>query len=61
MSGLENLRVITQQYNLGTKQLLDVLTAQASLDLARSNLIAARLSARVAKANIEALIGRDLK
>jgi outer membrane protein len=57
----ENLRVVNQQYNLGTKQLLDVLTAQASLDQARSNLIAARLNARVAKANIEALIGRDLK
>ena len=41
--------------------LLDVLTAQASLDQARYNLIAARLNARVAKANIEALIGRDLK
>jgi outer membrane protein len=60
-SATENLRVVTQQYNLGTKQLLDVLTAQASLDQARSNLIAARLNARVAKANIEALIGRDLK
>lgn len=61
VSALENLRVVTQQYNLGTKQLLDVLTAQASLDLARSNLISARLNARVAKANIEALIGRDIK
>jgi outer membrane protein len=60
-SAEENLRVVNQQYNLGTKQLLDVLTAQTSLDQARSNLIAARLNARVAKANIEALIGRDLK
>jgi outer membrane protein len=56
----ENLRVITQQYNLGTKQLLDLLTAQTSLDQQRLNLITARQNARIAKANIEALIGRDL-
>ena len=56
----EALRVVQQRYNLGTAQLLDVLTAQATLDNARSNLIAARLNARTAKANIEALIGRDL-
>lgn len=56
----ENLRVITQQYNLGTKQLLDLLTAQTSLDNQRIALINARQNARIAKANIEALIGRDL-
>ena len=56
----ENLRVITQQYNLGTKQLLDLLTAQTSLDQQRIALINARQNARIAKANIEALIGRDL-
>src|SRR5207247_148360 len=49
----ENIRVITQQYNLGAKQLLDVLTAQAFLDNARFALIQARLNARTAKANIE--------
>jgi len=57
----ENLRVVTRQYSLGTKQLLDLLTAQTSLDNARNGLITARQSARIAKANIEALIGRDLK
>ncbi|MFI5310823.1 MAG: TolC family protein [Gemmatimonadales bacterium] len=56
----ENLRVVTQQYNLGTKQLLDLLTAQTSLDAQRLALITARQNARIAKANIEALIGRDL-
>ncbi|MDA1081875.1 MAG: TolC family protein [Gemmatimonadetes bacterium] len=57
----ENLRVVQQQYNLGTKQLLDLLTAQTSLDNARTSLITSRQNARLAKANIESLIGRDLK
>ena len=60
-SATENLRVQTQRYNIGTALQLDVTTAQAALDLARFNLIQARLNARTAKANIEALIGRDLK
>ena len=60
-SATENLRVQTQRYNIGTALQVDVTTAQAALDLARFNLIQARLNARTAKANIEALIGRDLK
>jgi outer membrane protein len=60
-SATENLRVQTQRYNIGTALQLDVTTAQAALDLARFNLISARLNARTAKASIEALIGRDLK
>jgi len=60
-SATENLRVQQQRYNIGTALQVDVTTAQAALDLARFNLITARLNARTAKANIEALIGRDLK
>lgn len=60
-SAEENLRVVQQQYNLGTKQLLDLITAQASLDNARSSIITSRQNARIAKANIEQIIGRDLK
>lgn len=60
-SATENLRVQTQRYNIGTALQVDVTTAQAALDQARFNLITARLNARTAKANIEALIGRDLK
>jgi outer membrane protein len=59
-SAEENLRVVQQQYNLGTKQLLDLLTAQTSLDNSRATLIQSRQTARLAKANIESLIGRDL-
>ena len=43
----ENLRVVQQQYNLGTKQLLDLLTAQLQLDNARATLIQARASSSV--------------
>jgi outer membrane protein len=60
-SATENLRVQTQRYNIGTALQVDVTTAQAALDQARFNLISARLSSRTAKANIEALIGRDIK
>lgn len=57
----ENLRVVQQQYNLGTRQLLDLMTAQNSLDNARTTLITSRQNARLAKANIEQIIGRDLR
>jgi outer membrane protein len=57
----ENLRVVRQRYNLGAAAQVDVITAEAALDAARAQLIQARLNARTAKANIEALIGRDLK
>jgi outer membrane protein len=60
-SATENLRVQQQRYNIGTALQVDVTTAQAALDLARFNLISARLNARTAKANIEALIGKDLR
>lgn len=48
------------QYRAGAKTLLDVLTSQSALATARQNLIQARLAARTAKAQIEALLGKDL-
>jgi outer membrane protein len=56
----EDLRVQQQRYELGAATLLDVLTSQTQLVNARTALIQARLDARVARAQIEALIGRDL-
>ena len=41
--------------------MLDVLTSQTTLDQARAALIQARYDARIAKAQVEALVGRDLK
>jgi outer membrane protein len=56
----EDLRVQQQRYNLGASTLLDVLTSQATLDNARTALIQARQDVRVARAQLEALVGRDL-
>lgn len=56
----EDLRVQQQRYVLGASLLLDVLTSQSTLDAARSALIQARQDVRVARAQLEALVGRDL-
>ena len=56
----EDLRVQQQRYALGASTLLDVLTSQTQLTQARLSLIQARYDARVAKAQIEALVGRTL-
>lgn len=60
-AAIEAVRVVEQRYNLGAASLLEVLQAQTTLDNARAALINARVNSRIAKANIEALIGRDLK
>ncbi len=57
----EDLRVQQQRYTLGASTLLDLLTSQLTLNQARASLIQARLDARVARAQIEALIGRELR
>ena len=57
----EDLRVQRQRYALGASTLLDVLTSQTTLDAARSALIQARQDFRVARAQIEALVGRELQ
>jgi outer membrane protein len=56
----EDLRVQQQRYALGASTLLDVLTSQTQLNTARADLIQARYDYRVARAQLEALIGRDL-
>ena len=56
----EDLRVQQQRYALGASTLLDVLTSQTTLDAARSALIQARQDVRIARAQLEALVGRDL-
>jgi outer membrane protein len=56
----EDLRVQQQRYAMGASTLLDVLTSQSTLDAARSALIQARQDIRVARAQLEALVGRDL-
>ena len=56
----EDLRVQQQRYAVGGSTILDVLTSQTQLNEARSNLIRARYDQRVAKAQLEALVGREL-
>ena len=56
----EDVRVQQKRYELGATTLLDLLTSQTALDNARIALIRARYDYRVAKAQLEALIGRDL-
>jgi outer membrane protein len=59
-AALEDLRVQQARYELGASTLLEVLTSQAQLDQSRTALIRARYDYRVAKAQLEALIGHDL-
>jgi outer membrane protein len=56
----EDLRVQQQRYALGASTLLDVLTSQSTLDAARSALIQARQDFRISRAQLEALVGREL-
>ena len=56
----EDLRVQQQRYAVGGSTLLDVLTSQTQLDQARQDLIRARYDQRIAKAQLEALVGQDL-
>lgn len=56
----EDLRVQQQRYAVGNSTLLDVLTSQTQLAQSRRDLIRARYDQRVARAQLEALVGRDL-
>jgi outer membrane protein len=56
----EDLRVQQRRYSLGASTFLDVLTSQVTLNQARGALIQARFDARVAKAQIETLTGKDM-
>ena len=60
-AAVEDLRVQQKRYELGASTFLDVLTSQTQLDQSRTALIRARYDYRVAKAQLEALIGRDLQ
>ncbi|UCD24126.1 MAG: TolC family protein [Gemmatimonadota bacterium] len=59
-AGQEDLRVQRERYRLGAATLVEVLVAQASLDSAEVSVVQARLDYLVTKAQIEALIGREL-
>lgn len=56
----ENLRVQQERYRVGAATIVDVQTAEASVATAASDMVRARLDFLVARAQIEALIGRTL-
>jgi outer membrane protein len=56
----EDLRVQQQRYALGASTLLDLLTSQTQLNVARQALIQARFDSRVARAQLSSLLGREL-
>jgi outer membrane protein len=59
-AALEDLREQQDKYSIGAAVLLDVLTSQATLDQARHDLIQAHYDQRVARVQLEALVGRSL-
>ena len=56
----EDLRVQQERYRLGAATILEVLTTQVSLDQAAVDLVQSRLDFLVARAQLEALLGREL-
>lgn len=57
----EDLRVQQQRYTLGASTQLELLTTQTQLNSARYNLVNARYQVRIAKAQLEQLIGREIR
>ena len=57
----EDLRVQQQRYTLGASTQLELLTTQTQLNSARFNLVNARYQVRIAKAQLEQLIGREIR
>ena len=56
----EALRVQQERYRLGAATLLDLLTAEANLTQAAVNQVQARYNYLIARAQVEALVGRSL-
>jgi outer membrane protein len=57
----EDLRVQQQRYTLGASTQLELLTTQTQLNSARYNLVNARYQVRIAKAQLEQLLGREIR
>ena len=57
---LRDLRVQQERYRLGSTTIIEVLTSQEALNQAEVDEVAAHFDLLLAKAQIEALIGREL-
>ena len=56
----ENLRVQEERYRAGSTTILDLLTAQVAQTEAEAGLVQARFTTRLARAGVEAILGRRL-
>src|SRR6267142_4837624 len=56
----EDLRVQNERYRVGAATILDLLTSQAALTQAEVNLVQTRLNYLIARAQVEAVVGRTL-
>lgn len=56
----EDLRVLESRYRLGAATILDLITSQVAVTQADIEMIAARYDYQIARAQLEALIGREL-
>jgi outer membrane protein TolC len=56
----EDMRVQQERYRVGAATILDLLTSQANLTQAQVSLVQARFNFVIARATLEALVGREL-
>ncbi|HEX2189348.1 MAG TPA: TolC family protein, partial [Longimicrobiaceae bacterium] len=56
----EDLRVQDQRYRMGSSTMLDRLASQTAVTQAENDLVAARYDYQLARAELEALVGREL-
>ena len=56
----ENLRVQEERYRAGATTIIDLLTAQVALTEAEAGLVQSRFTTRLARAGVEAILGRRL-
>lgn len=56
----EDLRVVRQRYDVGVATILDVLVSQAAADQASADAVTARYDYILARAQLEAVLGREL-
>jgi outer membrane protein TolC len=56
----EDLRVVRERYRLGVATILDLVASQIALDQAGTDLVTARYNYLLARAQLEAILGREL-
>ncbi len=56
----EDLRVVQERYRLSVATILDLITSQVAVEEAEANRVAARYDYLIARAELEAILGREL-